>query len=268
MNVADISNTIGYAKAGDGWNNDRVLKAASWICSTKGIAMKDSRADLTVEPQYDRCIEVRDRYGLTQLGIMSTQTWHDDPKRLTFLLSRYKFVAKMFQGRNSALEVGCADAFGTRIVQQEVPKLTAIDFDPVFIADVNARMNPEWRFECRVHDMLSGPLQDKFESAYALDVIEHIESADEDAFVKNIVDSLSDHGILILGSPSIHSQEYASPPSKAGHVNCKDYQGFVSLMSKFFHNVFVFSMNDEVVHTGFSNMANYFLALGCTKKTE
>ncbi len=35
--------------------------------------------------------------------------------------------------------------FGTRIVQAEVGKLTAIDFDPVFIADVNKRMVPRWR---------------------------------------------------------------------------------------------------------------------------
>jgi 2-polyprenyl-3-methyl-5-hydroxy-6-metoxy-1,4-benzoquinol methylase len=228
--------------------------------------MKDNNSEKTVEPQYDRCIDVKDQYGLTQFGIMSNQTWHDDPKRLTFLLSRYKFVAKMFQGRKSALEVGCADAFGTRIIQQEVPNVTAIDFDPVFVADVNARMNPAWKFTCIVHDMLKGPLQEKFEAAYALDVIEHIIPAEEDLFVKNIVDSLTEHGILILGSPSIHSQAYASPPSKAGHVNCKDYKGFVALMSKFFHHVFVFSMNDEVVHTGFSPMSNYFLALGCGKR--
>ena len=28
-------------------------------------------------------------------------------------------------------------------------------------------------------------------------------------------------------------------------------------MQKFFHNVFVFSMNDEVIHTGFQPMAHY-----------
>ena len=83
----------------------------------------------------------------------------------------------------------------------------------------------------------------------------------------NMAASLSDHGVIILGMPSIQSQAYASPPSKAGHVNCKDAQGLKELAGRFFHNVFIFSMNDEVVHTGFHAMAHYLIALGCNKRT-
>ena len=36
---------------------------------------------------------------------------------------------------------------------------------------------------------------------------------------------------------------------------------------KYFNNVFVFSMNDETVHTGYYPMAHYFLALCCGKKS-
>jgi 2-polyprenyl-3-methyl-5-hydroxy-6-metoxy-1,4-benzoquinol methylase len=226
--------------------------------------MKTAPADKTFEPQYDRCLEVRDRYGLTQLGLMSNQTWQDDPKRLLFVLSRYKFVAKLLQGKRKVLEVGCADAFGTRIVRQSVPDLTATDADGLFIEDVRRRMNPEWAFATVVHDILAGPLPGPFDAAYALDLLEHIPAADEDRFMRNLRDSLTDHAVLILGSPSIHSQPYASPPSKAGHVNCKDYAGLQRLMQGYFHNVFVFSMNDEVVHTGFSPMASYFFGVGCS----
>jgi hypothetical protein len=97
-------------------------------------------------------------------------------------------------------------------------------------------------------------------------VIEHIPREAEQRFVGNIVKSLTPHGVLIIGSPSIQSQAYASPLSKAGHVNCKDGQGLRDLMLQFFHNVFVFSMNDEVVHTGYFPMAHYLLALGCSVK--
>ena len=48
-------------------------------------------------------------------------------------MSRYKFVAKMLEGYRSVLEVGCADAFGSRIVGQATGKLTAIDFDAAAI---------------------------------------------------------------------------------------------------------------------------------------
>src|SRR3990172_4676310 len=128
----------------------------------------------TKEPQYQPCLEIAQKSGLTTLGLMSNQVWHDDPKRLLFVLSRYKFVAKMFSGLNRVLEVGCADAFGTRIVRQEVRALTATDFDPVFVKDVNRRMDQTWPFECVMHDMLNRPMEQRFDGAYAVDVIEHI----------------------------------------------------------------------------------------------
>lgn len=220
----------------------------------------------TKEPQYQPCLETAQKSGLTTLGLMSNQVWHDDPKRLLFVLSRYKFVAKMFSGLNHVLEVGCADAFGTRVVRQEVKALTATDFDPVFVEDVNRRMDSAWPFECVVHDMLNGPMQRRFDGAYAVDVVEHIAEADENRFVGNIAASLQPHGVCIIGTPSLESQAYASPGSKAGHVNCKTGPGLKELMSRHFQNVFIFGMNDEVLHTGFHKMAHYLFALCCVKK--
>jgi 2-polyprenyl-3-methyl-5-hydroxy-6-metoxy-1,4-benzoquinol methylase len=220
----------------------------------------------TREPQYQRTLDIAREKGLTSLGLMTNQVWEDDPRRLLFTLSRYKFVAKMLSGRQHVLEVGCADAFGTRVVQQEVKRLTATDFDQVFIDDVVRRMDERWRFECRQHDLLTGPFPGSFDGAYAMDVIEHIPEAHEDVFVGNIVKSLTPEGVLILGSPSIESQPYASPPSKAGHVNCKTGEQLRALLERFFHNVFLFSMNDEVVHTGFAPMAHYLLVIGCTRR--
>jgi 2-polyprenyl-3-methyl-5-hydroxy-6-metoxy-1,4-benzoquinol methylase len=219
----------------------------------------------TREPQYQICVDLREGKGLERFGLMSNQVWHDDPKRLLFVLSRYKFVAKMLSGRHNVLEIGCADAFGTRLVRQEVKHLTAVDFDPVFIKDALERMNERWEFDCRVHDILEGPVEGMFDGAYALDVLEHISPEQEDRFVANIVSSLTDHGVLIIGMPSLQSQVYASAPSKEGHVNCKDSHGLQALLSRFFHNVFIFSMNDEVVHTGFYPMAHYLFAL-CSQK--
>ncbi len=38
-------------------------------------------------------------------------------------------------------------------------------------------------------------------------------------------------------------------------------------MSEYFHNVFMFSMNDEVVHTGYHRMAHYVIALCAGRKS-
>ena len=221
----------------------------------------------TKEPQYQTMIELEGSQGLESLGMMTSYAWNDDPKRLTFTLSRYKFVSKLLAGRKNVLEIGCADAFGTRIVRQEVEKLTATDFDPVFITDVRNRMNPKWAFEAFVHDMLAGPVPPRdYDGIYALDVLEHIEPRQEKAFLDNLVGSLAPHGVVVLGMPSLESQPYASPNSKAGHVNCKSMPDFKKTMSAYFHNVFMFGMNDEMVHTGFHKMAHYLVALCVEQK--
>lgn len=224
-------------------------------------------SESTKEPQYQRSIEIAQNQGLTPLGLMINQAWKDDPRHLVFTFSRYKFVSKMLSGKKSVLEVGCADAFCSRLLLQEVEKLTVTDFDPVFIKDVEARMDPDWKFETAVHDFLSGPMPKKFDAAYAMDVIEHIEPDKEHPFCKNIVDSLNEQGVLLLGCPSKESQVYASPPSKAGHVNCKSGKELKVLLEKYFHHVFMFSMNDEMVHTGYFPMAHYILGIGCGKKS-
>jgi SAM-dependent methyltransferase len=220
----------------------------------------------TKEPQYAELFDVKEKHGITRLGLMVNQSWNEDPKRTVFTLARYKFVAKMLAGMQRVLEVGCADAFGTRIVQQVVGRVTAIDFDPLFIADVNERMNPNWPFEALVHDMLAGPVPGVFDAAYALDVLEHIPAADEDRFIGNIVASLTDTAVMIVGMPSLESQVHASSQSRAGHVNCKSGDAFKRTLERHFHNVFVFSMNDEVVHTGFYPMAQYLLGLACHRR--
>ncbi|QDU19891.1 class I SAM-dependent methyltransferase [Urbifossiella limnaea] len=215
------------------------------------------------ETQYQFEVDLALRDGFSRFGIMSNQTWKDDPRRLVFLLSRYKFVAKMLTGQKRVVEVGCADAFGTRLVVQAGCTVTATDFDPLFLDDAKKRMAADgWACDTLVHDILSGPIAPGgFDAAYSLDVFEHIVPEQEDVYVGNIAKSLSADGVAIIGSPSLQSQAYASPPSKEGHVNCKDGNEYRQVMLRHFKNVFLFSMNDEVVHTGYHPMAHYLLAM-------
>ena len=132
----------------------------------------------------------------------------------------------MLEGRQRVLEVGCADAFCTRLVQQTVGHVTAVDFDPLFIADVRERLDPHWPFDAFVHDMLAGSVPGSYDAVYALDVLEHIAPDQEDAFLRNSIAPLETHGVAIFSMPSLESQAHASPQSKAGHVNCKTAPDF------------------------------------------
>src|SRR5438445_1148544 len=165
--------------------------------------LKLMKTEQTKERQYQVQVSLRDTKGLTRLGLVTNQVWHDDPRRLLFVLARYKFVAKMLSGKKCVLEVGCGDAWASRVVRQEVESLVGVDFDPVFVEDARAGMDPAWAFEVRVHDMLESPVDGRFDAAYALDVLEHIPASDEDRFIANISQSLAAPGVAMFGMPSL-----------------------------------------------------------------
>ena len=195
------------------------------------------------------------------LGLLKSREWIEDPRRFLFSQARYKFVAKMLSARANVLEVGCGDAFNAPIVMQEIDALTVTDFDPEFIDDARRRMPPEYPYEAVVHDFLDGPMDRTFDAIYSLDVLEHIDAKDERRFLANMMQCLAPTGVMIVGMPSLESQAHASPGSRRGHVNCKTAPDLKALMAEFFHTVFMFAMNDEVVHTGYHKMAHYILAL-------
>jgi 2-polyprenyl-3-methyl-5-hydroxy-6-metoxy-1,4-benzoquinol methylase len=225
-----------------------------------------SKDEVTGERQYRSRVNLIKEKGREELGLATSWAWHDDPRHLLFTFARYKFVAKMLSGSKRVLEVGCGDGFPTRLVAQAVECVVGIDFDPEFIADANTRTSERWPVNFRTHDILSEPVAEIFDAAYALDVIEHIPLNLEDVFLSNIKRSLNMHGVLIIGTPSAESQNFASPQSKEGHVNCKTADELKLTLGRHFENVFVFSMNDEVVHTGFSKMAHYLMAICCSPK--
>ena len=98
----------------------------------------------------------------------------------------------MLSGREKVLEVGFGDAFGSRIVQQEVNSLTAIDFDPVFVEDAKQRMDDTWPIDFKVHNLVEdGPVEKEvFDAGYAIDVLAHIPPELEAKFMDNFTASL------------------------------------------------------------------------------
>src|SRR5581483_7585886 len=211
----------------------------------------------------ERMLGLKKEVGLASLGLVTSEIWHEDPRRLVFLLSRYKFVAKMLKGRKFVGEVGCGDAFGTRIVLQEVDRVTVYDFDSRLIEDVRQRRSERWPIDAYVHDIVLDTLPHKHDAIYSLDVIERMRGEDEHAYLSNLRDSLEDDGVLIIGTPSAESQVHAAREDGAQPVNCKSGDQLKALLERYFASVFLFSMNEAIVHTGFHPMAHYLFVI-CT----
>ncbi len=220
----------------------------------------------TFEPQNQIQFDTYDKKGGVILGPYSSHIYRSDPRHLSFLLARYKFISKMLKGKKKVLEIGCGDSFGTALILQTVESVHAIDIEPLVIEDNLKRTAHEgWRCSYEVLDITSNIPKERFDGAFALDVIEHIPPEREEYFMKNIFSSLNEDAMLLIGTPNITAKQYASPASAEGHINLKNENSLRNLMSKYFRNVFIFSMNDEVVHTGYSPMAHYLLGMGVSK---
>lgn len=190
---------------------------------------------------------------VTEFGSNLDLLWDADPRMIGIRAARYKFVAKMLAGMGRVLEVGAGDGRLSRIVRQSVSILELTDKAPqapdVLALDLTAR-RPEGEYD----------------AIYALDVLEHVPGNDEASFMGNLCRALAPDGTCIIGMPSQESQIHASPISRAGHVNCKTEHALQLLMRRYFRCVYLFGMNDEVLHTGFGPMCHYRLALAAVKR--
>lgn len=224
----------------------------------------------TKEEQYKFMVDLLEEKGPITMPCIASARWRLDPKLLSFTLARHKFVAKMLSGYKKVLEVGCGDAFASRLLHPEVQELHSIDFDPYFIEEAFKHQESDWPVTLVVHDILRGPYLpngDYFDAAFSLDVIEHIPVSQEQTYLRHISLSLKSGGVFICGCPSLESQSYASPASKEGHINCKSGNELKNLLNQYFDHTFLFGMNDEVLHTGFSPMCHYLFVLAVGNKT-
>ena len=196
------------------------------------------------------------------LGRYTSQVYQDDPCALAYISSRYKFCSKMLAGAHTVLEIGCGDGFGGALVAQKVKKLICTDINERLISENVTRMQNFSNIDYQYHDFRKSPYVEKMDGIYLVDVIEHIYKEEESSFLTNVCDSLTKHGICLVGTPNRTAEQYASELSKVGHVNLKDYSELKSIGESRFFNHFMFAMNDEVIHTGFPAMAHFQWLLG------
>ena len=110
------------------------------------------------ENQYQDPIDVDRDVGRKPFGLMSNQVWYDDPKRLVFVLARYKSVARLLR-RATVLEVivqMLLERGSSNNCSAQLQRSTSIEF----IQDAQKlALQAQWPLDLRVHDILSSPIR-------------------------------------------------------------------------------------------------------------
>ena len=200
-----------------------------------------------------------------RLGSHWAYNYLNDPKRLSFVLSRYRLAAQMSSRARSVLELGCSDGIGATTLKQGRNSYLGIDLDKKAIQHAIDSLSHQDGFDFIYNDFM-GKEYGSFDAVVSLDVIEHIHKEHEAEYLSTIWKNCHDQGVVIIGTPNITAAQYASAESNLGHVNLFSQQRLCDSLSAFFHSVFPFGMNDELPHCGYANMSHYIFAIGCNKK--
>src|SRR3989344_5445213 len=183
------------------------------------------------------------------------------PRHILYSLAYHKFAAKMIGNKKDILDIGCSEGLGTMLLAEFANYVLGIDIDAPAIESANKNFARE-NVEFVAGDILTANVRRDFDAAVSFDVIEHIYPEHAAAFIDAYADHLKPEGIAIIGTPNITSNVYANARTQSGHVNLYSAERLKEEMGRRFENVFMFSVNDEVIHTGFSPMAHYLLAMG------
>ncbi len=190
----------------------------------------------------------------------------NDPKRLPFVLSRYKFAAKMACQQGNIIELGCSDGIGVPLLATAADTYLGVDLDKPAIE--TAKQNWEDQKHKFIYDDFLGKTYGQFQAVISLDVCEHIHPDAQNKYFDTIAQNNTDTGYAVVGTPNITADQYASPMSKQGHINLFSGDRLKKALQRIYHNVFLFGINDEVVHTGYTPMCHYIIALACNKKSQ
>lgn len=224
----------------------------------------------------DRELELWEKYGGTQkeksmtLGPHASYQWNHSRRHLLFSAARYKFAMKMIgsiyePGKKELLDLGCSDGFGTYYIAEYAKSVLGVDFDAeaVWFAKENIGDQISFRQENFLNQYYG-----LFDGIVSFDVLEHIYPENEAAFMNTVIRNLKKTGTFVVGTPSLESQQFAKENISGAHVNIYRGEELYTMLKQYFYNVYLFTQNDEIIHTGHLRMANYLIAVCTHQKGE
>jgi 2-polyprenyl-3-methyl-5-hydroxy-6-metoxy-1,4-benzoquinol methylase len=181
--------------------------------------------------------------------------------QLLIKLARYKFAARLLKAQDEVLEVGSGNGVGAIFLAQHTKYVTGLEIkrrDYEASCSINRRDNVTFMLQ----SVFDHDISRRYDAVVSLDVIEHLPVEEGKKFVEQLARLCKPSGVVIVGTPSIHSYPYQGKYSQAAHIRCYDQAELVALMDGYFGRTLAFSMNDEIVHTGHPKLAWYYIVLG------
>jgi len=203
------------------------------------------------------------------LGPHASYEWYNSRRKLIFTAASYKFAMKMIgnmyePGTKEILELGSNDGFGTHFAAEFAKRVVGVDFDENAVESARKAVTDQnVEFIC---DDFMGKKYGMFDAVISFDVIEHICPEDEDRFMQTVLGNLKDTGTFIVGTPTLEQQQYAAECVVKSHINVYRGEELYTMLKRYFHNVYLFTQNDEMIHTGYLRMANGLVAVCANKK--
>jgi len=175
-------------------------------------------------------------------------------------LARFKFAAKMLSPEDTVLDIGCGNGLSSYFYSHFSKRVVGVDLYAKLSETTKNLNTPGLSFVQA--DALSMPFEEgQFTAITSVDVIEHFHQPDGEKIIKRSSELLAENGMMILGTPSKFSEKYRSKQSQHIHFHEYEPDELKALCSKYFKRTILFSMNDEVVHTGFNKLAWFFYVL-------
>jgi 2-polyprenyl-3-methyl-5-hydroxy-6-metoxy-1,4-benzoquinol methylase len=228
------------------------------------VASRDYK-DLRWSADDNRWESVKDIIGdrRVTLGPQASQQYLDAPDHLAMVLARYRAAAALIGGAQSVLEAGSGEGIGARILAKGRQRYCGIDNDAEAVKIARQTVGNDVvsfaELDLTNVGFLSGTI---YGAVVSLDVIEHIPAELEDVFMMTIATALRISGVCVIGTPNAAFDHLASPQSKAGHINTYTHERLHALMSRSFHVVQSFGMQDTSLHLGHPEARHYLLMAG------
>ena len=186
-----------------------------------------------------------------------------NPLMATIKLARFKFPAKMISDEDDILDLGCGSGLSTYFYSKFTKgRVTGIDLNSDIDEHTKNLDAENLTFYCS--DIVypnEEIVNKKYDLIISVDVIEHFPKEIGEFVLNKYYDLLRPGGMMIVGTPNKNSSAYRSESSKKVHVYEYEPDELLSIMKVFSPRVLQFSMNDEVIHTGFNKMSWFFYNL-------